>query len=98
MENFRLNIIGEIIMGFFESLGKSIDSLVGSAATSAREANERKQQAMRRYESLSDEGLFDNYVKLYKRGNKSEALGVRELLLNRGYSSEDITQRVRTMI
>ncbi|CDG00432.1 hypothetical protein [Avibacterium paragallinarum] len=81
-------------MGFWDAVGK----VVGSALDKGREMNEQKRRVMMEFDHLSDSALFEKLADLGRQKRFAEAVGIKQLLKNRGYSDEEISRRSKAYL
>lgn len=77
-------------------VGKVIGKVLEGAKTVANENAERQKQARERLGHYSDEQLFNELYSLMKKHDVKESVAVRKLLRDRGYESEEISEKMRS--
>ena len=85
-------------MGFWDAVGKAAASAGKAAVDSAKEGLEKQRQFKDLYADKSDSELFAILVNATQRKQIAEGIAVRSILSSRGYSSEDISAKVRSML
>ena len=85
-------------MGFWDAVGKAAASAGKAAVDSAKDGMEKQRQFKDQYADKSDSELFSILANATRRKQIAEGGAVRGILSSRGYSSEDISARVRSML
>ncbi len=85
-------------MGFWDTVGKAAASAGKAAVDSAKEGMEKQRQFKDLYADKSDSELFSILANATRRKQIAEGGAVRSILSSRGYSSEDISAKVRSLI
>ena len=85
-------------MGFWDTVGKAAASAGKAAVDSAKDGLEKQRQFKDLYADKSDSELFSILANATRRKQIAEGGAVRSILSSRGYSSEDISAKVRSLI
>lgn len=85
-------------MGFWDSLGKAAAAVGSGAVDAMKETAEKNRQFKDAYAEKSDSQLFDLLASATRRKQIVEGGAIRSILTSRGYSSEEISAKVRSQM